>query len=74
MWWLAGGGAECELHILNGAADVLVVLAAELLFGGPLPDHVGGVILFEIGCCEVLLRVGLETGWIRRMEATGNYK
>ena len=42
--------AEGELHALNGPAGVLVNLVIALLFGGPLPDHVCGMISSEIGC------------------------
>lgn len=42
--------AESRLLALNSAIDILINLAVALLFGGPLPGHVGGVVSFEIGC------------------------
>ena len=53
--------AESELHALDSSTGVLVDLAVAFLFGGPLPDHVGGVVLFEVWCGELLYAPG---GWL----------
>ena len=53
--------AESELHALDSSTSVLVDLAVAFLFGGPLPDHVGGVVSFEVWCGELLYAPG---GWL----------